>query len=205
MPVAGKGNQTSSLLTQSHGGEEIGEIKVEKHSAAQRGKHGGRITDEEIMFWYLSMVAWHRYGDFITVWQQHILCTVTQAVPGSTERVLLESAGSFNEPQTLRLANKLTLEYYNRKDERRRATPSSKTHTNIKTFPFFTFLPLSLASWNPFIYFAPYFLLFLHRFSAHVISFLSFVAQTCYSQMLPLSPYLPPSHFVLIFPILAGT
>lgn len=60
----------------------------------------------------------------------------TGAVPGSAELALLEeSAGPSNEQQTLRIANKLTLEYYSRdEDERRRATPSSKntqTYTHI--------------------------------------------------------------------------
>lgn len=71
------------------------------HTAAQSGgkKNGRRITDKKrtyFRFWYVYMEAYHRYGNFITVWQQHILeCTVTVAVPGSAERALLEeSAGS---------------------------------------------------------------------------------------------------------------
>ena len=48
MPVAEKRNQTSSLLTQAHREEEKGEIKVEKHTAAQRDKDGRGIQREKI-------------------------------------------------------------------------------------------------------------------------------------------------------------
>lgn len=91
-----------------------GGIKVENVLRPKEEKMG---VEEEIKrkyfgFWYVYTEADHRYSDFITAWQQHILeCTVTQAVPGSAEHPLLEeSAGSSNEQQTLRIANKLTCE-----------------------------------------------------------------------------------------------
>lgn len=49
MPVAEKRNQTSSLLTQAHREEERGEIKVEKHTAAQRDKDRRGIKIEKIL------------------------------------------------------------------------------------------------------------------------------------------------------------
>lgn len=69
MPVAGKRNQTTSLLTQAHRAVEMGGgIKVENVLRPKEEKMG---VEEEIKrkyfgFWYVYTEADHRYSDFIT-------------------------------------------------------------------------------------------------------------------------------------------
>lgn len=106
-----------------------------KHAAAQRGKDGEKITDTEKISWifvclYGSISLLRRFHHTVTAAYFGVRCH-TGSPRVSWAHPVRGVCRVSNEQRTLRIANKLTLEYYNREDERRSTTLSSKnTHTH---------------------------------------------------------------------------
>lgn len=120
MPVAGQANQTSSLLARAHGEMKMGgKERLKTYLSTKRGnmsrRHDGNI-------WGFGMFTWPLLRRFHQ--------RETAAHGAGDLRVRWESAVSSNEQRTLRLANKLTAEYYNKGgDGRRGAAPAFRKHT----------------------------------------------------------------------------
>lgn len=141
MPVAGQANLTGSLLAREHGEMKTGgEIKAENILEHKEGKHVKKTRRQYFGIWHVCMGIVKAIS---SPRDSGIFFWVHRA---GNPWVRWESAVSSNEQRTLRLANKLTAEYYNKGgDERRGAAPAFRKHT--QTYNSSQLFYLSLEDW----------------------------------------------------------